>query len=244
MIHTGDALEVLKTLPDESVHCVVTSPPYNRGYWNQVKNRRKIDAWNKAEIIYGDFNDNVLPEIYEAEQRKVLSELIRVIKLDGSIFYNHKALIYKHRLVYPSWVFDYNVRQQIIWDRGSSPSVDPIRWLPVTEYVFWITKTATQPKFLGWKGRNKTEVWRISPKQQKDHPAPFPEELVEECLLATTDTNDLVLDPYMGIGTTALVARKLGRSFIGIELNPAYVEIADKRLQEIQPSLLTPTGNI
>jgi len=66
----------------------------------------------------------------------------------------------------------------------------------------------------------------------KEHPAPFPEELVHQCIISTTDENDTVLDPYCGSGTSGVVSQKLNRNFIGIELNPEYIEIAKKRLDE------------
>lgn len=228
----GDCLTELRKLNDNSVDTVITSPPYNKGRWRQRDfTKRKADTWTGANIAYAGFDDAMPPEQYAKWQTEVLHELVRVIKPTGSIFYNTKPLIYKHRLVYPAHVFQFNVRQQIIWDRGNSPSVDPIRWLPTTEYVFWITKSPVQPKFLGWKGKHKSEVWRIPPKPMKNHPAPFPEELVYECLVATTEQGDLVLDPFMGSGTTGYVARKHGRDFIGIELNPAYMKLAKERIQ-------------
>lgn len=225
----GDCLEKLKELADNSIDCVVTSPPYNKGYWNQVKNRRKQDAWNKAEIKYSNYGDNLKPQDYEKWQRDVLNELVRVIKPTGSIFYNHKPLIYKHTLIYPKWVFDYNVRQQIIWDRGNTPSIYPIRFYPTTEYIFWITKSAIQPRFFP-QPNHKTEVWRITPKPSI-HPAPFPEELAEQCILSTTEVGDMVLDPFAGSGTTCAMAKKNNRNYIGIEISPEYIEIINKRLE-------------
>jgi len=225
----GDSLEVLKTLPSESVDCVITSPPYNKGGKDRTKD--KNCTWNKQRIIYGDFDDNLPREEYETQQKQILKELIRIIKPGGSIFYNHKSNIKNHKVVFPIYIFEFNLRQILIWDRGSTMQLEPIRWYPTTEYIFWITKNAENPKFYR-RGNFDKEVWRISPKPMKEHPAPFPEELVEQCLISTTDENDIVLDPYMGSGTTALVAKKLGRNFIGIELNPAYIEIAEKRLSQ------------
>ena len=87
-------------------------------------------------------------------------------------------------------------------------------------------------------GRNKRTVWNIPLGKFRDvHFAVFPEELVEICLLAGTPENGCVLDPFMGSGTTAVVARKLGRRFLGIELVPAYVEMALERVRAIQPRL-------
>lgn len=228
MIIQGDCLEKLKELPSESVDCVVTSPPYNKGWYG--KHTPSVhDVWKQRNIEYGDFKDNLEPSEYVKQQTKLLEELVRIIKPAGSIFYNTKPVIANHRLVYPTFVFDFNVRQQIVWDRGSTPQLAPIRWYPTTEYIFWITKGRVQPKFYR-TGKHRGEVWRINPKPMKEHPAPFPSELVEQCLISTTDGGDTVLDPFMGSGTTGVVAEQLGRKFIGIELNPEYIDVAEKRL--------------
>lgn len=90
-------------------------------------------------------------------------------------------------------------------------------------------------------GRNKRTVWDISLGKCRDaHFAVFPEELVKNCILASTREQDIVLDPFMGSGTTACVAKKNGRSYLGIELVPKYIKIAEKQLNEIvfQPTLL------
>jgi DNA modification methylase len=80
--------------------------------------------------------------------------------------------------------------------------------------------------------RNKRDVWHISPAQFPEaHFATFPEEIPEICIKAGSKENDVILDPFMGAGTTAVVAAKLGRKYVGIELNPEYVSIAENRLQ-------------
>lgn len=88
-------------------------------------------------------------------------------------------------------------------------------------------------------GRNKRTVWNIPLSKFRDvHFAVFPEELVETCLLAGTDEDQIVLDPFMGSGTTAVVARKHRRHFLGIELVPFYAEMATSRIEKIQPRLI------
>ena len=232
----GDCVKELRTIPDNSIDCIITSPPYNKGYFGK-RTASKHDVWKQRNIDYGSFKDNIEWEVYKKQQTELLTELVRIVTPTGSIFYNHKGQPHKHRLYFPDWIFHFNLRQIIIWDRGSTLSLYPIRWLPTTEYIFWITKTNIQPKFKR-VGEFKSEVWRIPPRPMKEHPAPFPEKLVYECMINTTDANDIVLDPYMGSGTTAVVAKKLGRHYIGIELNPDYIKLAKARLKQIQPKLL------
>lgn len=85
--------------------------------------------------------------------------------------------------------------------------------------------------------RNRRSVWRINTQPLKAaHFATFPEKLVEPCILAGSQSGDLILDPFMGAGTVALVAKKLGRDYIGVELNPGYIEIANQRLANFLPA--------
>ena len=227
----GDSLEVLKTFPDESVDCVITSPPYNKGLYDK-HTPNESDSWKQRNIKYGEFADDLPREEYVEQQKAILTELVRIIKQSGSIFYNHKPVIHDHMLDYPDYVFNFNVRQQIIWDRGSSPQLAPIRWFPSAEYIFWITKGAVQPKFYR-VGKFQGEVWRINAKPMAEHPAPFPEQLVAQCIQSTTDEGDVILDPYSGSGTTAKVAQFLNRNFVGIELNQEYIDFSKERLRQI-----------
>jgi DNA modification methylase len=85
-----------------------------------------------------------------------------------------------------------------------------------------------------WEGEfaNKKSVWTVSTKPFKEaHFATYPQDLISDCIKAGSPLDGLVLDPFMGGGTTALVARKLQRNYVGFEINPEYVAIAEKRLQ-------------
>jgi DNA modification methylase len=73
-------------------------------------------------------------------------------------------------------------------------------------------------------------VWNLNPDRNNSHPAPFPEKLVENCLLLTTEENDICLDPFLGSGTSAVVSNKNNRNFIGIEIDENYIEMTKKRL--------------
>ncbi|MEM4097757.1 MAG: site-specific DNA-methyltransferase [Candidatus Micrarchaeaceae archaeon] len=231
----GDCLELIKELPDESIDLVVTSPPYNKHSNN--RHIGKTDTWQNAKIDYGVYVDDMPEADYQEWQKKVIRELLRVLKKDGSIFYNHKPRIVNHRIIFPNeWLSEFNIRQMIIWNRKSSPNIEPIRFIPSTEYIYWITKEAKTPKF-NPEAMKYTEVWNITPLPNPDHPAPFPEELPRRCILATTNEGDTVLDPFMGSGTTGVACVQLNRNFIGYEINPEYVKIAEKRINEAQKQM-------
>jgi site-specific DNA-methyltransferase (adenine-specific) len=90
------------------------------------------------------------------------------------------------------------------------------------------------------KGRNKRTVWSIPlSKFREAHFAVFPDKLVETCILASCPENGLVLDPFVGSGTTAVVAKRLGRAFLGIDCNREYCEMARRRLQNESGSLFS-----
>jgi DNA modification methylase len=103
--------------------------------------------------------------------------------------------------------------------------------MPTIEQIYWITKKRNTPYFTG-EGFQFKDVWRISPENGNEHPAPFPEAIPERCIIAACPENGIVLDPYLGSGTTAVAAQKLGRNYIGIELNPEYIKIAEQRLKQ------------
>lgn len=231
----GDCLKILPLIPDNSVDLIVTSPPYNLHNCNRKINKNY--SWKNANIDYGVFKDDMPENEYQEWQKKILKECIRVLKEDGSIFYNHKPRINNHRIIFPhEWLSEFIIRQMIIWDRGNSPIIEPIRFLPTVEYVFWITKKQKTPK-INSKYLSFKEVWRINPAKNNPHPAPFPEELVSRCINATTTKDDIVLDPFLGSGTTAVACKKLQRHFIGIEINPEYCKMAEERLNKIPNKL-------
>ena len=225
-----DCLEGLKELNDNTIDLIVTSPPYNKQ--TRQQNNSKQVSWSKGRIKYDVYDDDIPQEEYEEWQKKILRECIRVLKPDGSIFYNHKQKITKHRCIFPNrWLEEFNVRQMIIWNRKNSPVLEPIRFLPTTEYIFWITKKAETPYF-NPKALSLSEVWTIVPKEKNEHPAPFPEQLVRNCVFACGGKDKILLDPFAGTGTALVVAKQKGMKYIGFELSQNYCNIAGNRLKQ------------
>ena len=186
-------------------------------------------------ITYSDFDDN-LPEVeYQKWQIEILNEIKRVLKPNGSFFYNHKNRRYNKTEYSPyEWVgkCDLNLYQTIIWDRKADVNNSKYFFQPVYELVYWLSKDNKKaPTFYKKQLKDQKSIWTISPKVNLPHPAPFPEELVEHCILATTKPGDVVLDPFMGIGTTALVAKRLGRRYIGFDISEDYTKIAEENIK-------------
>lgn len=241
-VYHVDALALLAALPDASVDCVVTSPPYNmRTQLNGAKASSISDSnWGKSTLLrsgYSDFDDALPHTDYVATQRKVISECMRVLSDTGALFYNHKWRIQGGLLVDRSdIVSNFPVRQIIIWDRGSSNNHNRSFFAPQFEVIYVIAK----PKFRIRQDATKWgDVWRINPvvSVDDDHPAPFPLEIPHRCIYASDA--EFVVDMYAGSGTTLVAARNLGRRFLGCDLSAEYVATARKRLaQPYTPSFM------
>jgi len=298
-ILTGDVLEHLKTIADESIHCCVTSPPY----------------WGLRDYgVTGQLGLEKTPEEFVAKMVEIFSEVKRVLRDDGTLWLNlgdsyngsggdHKpehnnesgfqgklmrgvqaknTLTLKPkdlcgipwRVAFALQADGWYLRSDIIWHKPN-PMPESVTDRPTKahEYMFLLAKsqkyyfdqdavmekaisegprggnllnnTAKGPnggnkrwegdRALDWaeNGRNIRSVWTIATHSFPEaHFATFPEKLVDPCIKAGCPSDGLVLDPFMGSGTTGIVALNLGRRFIGIELNPKYVEIAEKRLEQ------------
>ena len=236
-VHCKDAITFMQELPRESVSVVVTSPPYNlkNSTGNGMKDGRG-GKWANAALIngYEDHTDNMPHDEYAAWQRACLSEMFRVLTPDGAIFYNHKWRVQdgllqdRHDIV-----AGFPVRQIIIWRRKGGINFNAGYFLPTYEVIYLIAK----PEFkLAPKANAMGDVWDIPQVRDNEHPAPFPIELVQRCIAATR--GGVVLDPFMGSGTTALAAEILGREWIGSEISKKYCDMTRKRLAEYSKSKL------
>lgn len=237
-LYHGDCLEVMKSFDDKSIDAIITSPPYNKaGYEGFIRKRHNADSWKRRNIDYGNNpeSDYMNEEEYKIWQINFLNKCWDILKDDGSMFYNHKIRIAQHKASHPiEWILKskFTFRQQIVWNRGGSPTVAPIRFLPNTELIFWLTKTPCQPIFNRHKNLiHKGEVWDIPPSKNDKHPATFPIELVENILYNLSESS-IILDPFMGSGTTGIACKNLNRNFIGIEISEEYYTIAKKRIEE------------
>ena len=225
----GDCLTVMQKMPDESVDLVVTSPPYNLR--NTTGGGLKPGAsrkWSRLNHGYSHHDDCMSHDEYVEWQRECLTEMLRLLKSNGAIFYNHKwrvqAGLMQDR---QDIVGGFPVRQVIIWQRAGGINFSDHFFLPTYEVIYLIAK----PDFrLIPKANSIGDVWKIRQDYKNPHPAPFPVALVSRMISATTA--EIVLDPFAGSGTTAVVAKKLGRQYIGIELSPDYCAMAESRLQK------------
>lgn len=227
-IYKMDCVEGMGLLSNGSVDCIVTSPPYNLGGDFHTFCRGK-------RVTYGDYNgfkDKLSEDDYQKWQIEVLGECYRVLKDDGLMFYNHKNRIVKGTVVTPfEWLSktDFNINQVIVMNLKSTANVDKRRFFPVHELIFVLSKQK------GVKLNNHecfTDVWEAKkvPRKVSGHPATFHIDIPKKCINASTAEGDIVLDPFMGSGTTAVASKMLGRNYIGFEISDEYVDLSQKRV--------------
>ena len=227
--------EAMDELPDCSVHLMVTSPPYNASK---------------------EYDEDLSLEEYLAWLGLVWRETYRVLVPGGRACINvanlgRRPYIPLHALVIEQMLgTGFLMRGEIIWNKASSASpstawgswksaVNPVL-RDVHEYILVFSKdtfsrprsdkanSITREEFLEWT----KSVWNFPAVSAKKigHPAPFPEELPHRLIQLYTFSEDVVLDPFAGSGTTCLAAQADGRNYVGYEINPEYAEHARRRL--------------
>lgn len=245
VLHQGDCLELLASLPDGFARLVVSSPPYNIG--KTYERRVRLDD-------------------YIAEQARVIKECVRVLADDGSFcwqvgnFVEDNEIIPLDIALWPTFRdLGLKMRNRIIWhfehglhcSRRFSGRYETIVWLTKSDqYVYNLDAVRVPQKYPGKKhfkgpkagqfscnplGKNPGDVWIIpnvkhNHVEKTIHPCQFPVELVERLVLSMTNPGDWVVDPYMGVATALAAAVRHGRKGAGAELLPEYVAVARKRV--------------
>ena len=231
-IINGDCLDVMASLPDESFGLCITSPPYNLrnstggGLYSLESSKWKNTPFALAEG-YDGHTDDMPEDEYQDWLIARMDQIMRLLKDDGAAYVVFKwrtqaGLIQDRREVWNR----YPVRQIIIWHRPGSHNFTGTFFLPNYEVIYLITKPGYRI-VKGWD--HLGAVWAMPPARGNKHPAPFPESLVARCIGASPD-NGPILDPFLGSGTTAIVADRAGRPWLGIEQSPVYCEDARQNL--------------
>ena len=228
----GDALDLLKSIPDDTVDLIVTDPPYNLG--KDYGNNHDLKGFSE----YIEFT------------RQWLTEANRVLKPNGTIYtfmgvrfisYLYYILDRELALYFNSWIV-WHYTQGLGKTRGFSPRHDDIlAFSKSQDFKFNLDDIRVPQKYYrernNMRGANPGDVWTFShvhysnPNRQS-HPTQKPEGIIERIVLASSYKGDLVLDPFAGSGTTLRVCQQLNRKAIGFELNPDYVEMTKSRLSE------------
>lgn len=239
-IYHGDCREVLPTL--SCIDVVITSPPYNLGGepWPHLGNWKPGDSaggktrWANgsdagAGIQYGTHADTMPWTTYVAFQHDVLSRMWAILPDTGVIFYNHKPRVIGARLWTPLELIPTHVvlRQIVIWARPGGMNFNPTAFVPTHEWLMLLAKPAFRLRSKGVSGLG--DVWHVSP-DTNPHPAPFPVGLVDRALESVKP--GVILDPFMGSGTTLVAAKTRRCRAVGIDVDERYCEMAAQRLSQ------------
>jgi modification methylase len=234
----GDILAEMRKMDDGCVDLVVTSPPYNlkNSTGNGMKDGRG-SKWTSADDGlrkgYDKHEDSLSREEYIEWMKECVTEMFRVLKPSGAIFFNHKFRVQGGLMEGHPFLEPFNVRQMIIWSRAGGFNFNDSYFLPTYEVVYVMPKTAKgEGSFRLKKGGNKKgDVWRINQEKKSLHPAPFPVELVDNIL--TSCEGKVVLDPFGGSGTVAVSAIKNGWDYILIDNSHEYCRMAEDRINSV-----------
>jgi adenine-specific DNA-methyltransferase len=246
-VYSGDAIDFLKSIPDETFQLIITSPPYNIG----KEYEKKVDL-----------------KEYINQQTIIINECVRTLRTTGSIcwqtgnFVENGSIIPLDIMIYP--IFEQlglKLRNRIIWHfehglhstKRLSGRYETVLWFSKTDnYVFNLDPIRIPQKYPNKKhfkgpnigklsgnplGKNPGDVWNIpnvknNHIEKLDHPCQFPVELIERFVLSLTNEGDWVFDPYLGTGTTIVAALRHQRKGAGSEIVQKYVDISIDRVQK------------
>lgn len=261
VLHNGETLDFLRTLPNGLANLIITSPPYNIG--KEYETRRSIQS-------------------YLLEQEQVIDELVRILSVNGSLCWQVGNYIQDGE-VFPLDIYYYDLfkkrglklRNRIIWYFGHglhasyrfSGRYETLLWFTKSDsYTFNLDSVRVPAKYPGKRhfkgpkkgqpsgnplGKNPSDIWEIvahewdaelwdipnvksNHPEKTIHPCQFPVELVERCVLAFTNEHDYVLDPYCGVGSSLIGALRYNRRGIGVDRETRYIEVAKERLEALQ----------
>lgn len=229
-VHCGDSIKLMNKMPASSIDLIVTSPPYNlRNSTGNGMIDGRGGKWANAALLngYETHDDNMPHEEYIKWQKDSLNAMMRVLREDGAIFYNHKWRVQGGLLQdRADIVGEFPVRQIIIWHRKGGINFNPGYFLPTYEVIYLICKSKFK---LAPKANAVGDVWSIPQDRKNPHPAAFPVELAQRCIQSTNAR--IVLDPYLGSGSTAIASEACGREWIGIDISKNYCKSSRERIR-------------
>lgn len=213
-LYNGDCLEVMKQIPDNSVDCILTDSPYGFGYQSNMKK-------NKDLPMYYDRNTSWLNEwLYKAN---------KMLKNDGHLYmFAPVQKIDEFKQKIENFFIIKNI---LVWDKKGFGMGDLYgQYAPSYEFIIFAVKE--QGKKLN--GKRERDLLSFNKCKAELHPTQKPVELIKYLIEKSTNENDIVVDTFMGSGTTGVACKNLNRNFIGIELDTTYFNIAKERIEKFE----------
>ena len=237
-IYNEDCLKTLKKIPDNFIDTVITSPPYNMNL--RIRNGKYCSRQIVKEIStkYDDFADNLPIEDYFNLHCTIIDELLRT---SNRIFYVIQIVTGSKRAIF-KMIGNYSekLKDIIVWDKKvGQPAIGEQVMNRRTELILVFENDypiSRQFRNAPFKRGTLNDIWEITRDRSKTekHGAIFPEKLVQTIIENFTKKNDIIYDPFLGTGTTAVVAKKLNRKFLGSEISKDFYKIANKRIKEAE----------
>ena len=234
-IFNESCLDTMKRIPDDFVDVVITSPPYNMNLRIRKGEYCSRQIVKELSTKYEDFPDNLPIDEFFKFHSDVLRELLRISNL---VFYNIQIVTGSKRAFFKIiGEFSENLKDIIIWDkRYAQPAIGKLVLNRRSELILVFEKDypiSRQFRSATFKRGVLDDVWNIDREKSnvEGHGAKFPEKLINTILQNFSKENDVVYDPFMGTGTTAAVAKKMNRNYIGSEISENYIEVIKKRLE-------------
>lgn len=241
-LYRGDTLELLARLPENSIDCIWTDPPYNLS-----NDGITCVAGRMVKVNKGEWDRSRGVDADHEFSRTWLAACYRVLKPSGTIWVSGTTHVYLS-VGFAMQQLGYRILNDIVWEKPAPPPNLGCRcFTHATEVLLWATKARKGKDYYTFNyeamkeendGKQMKNVWRMPapPREEKrhgKHPTQKPVQLVARCLRASTNPGDIVLDPFAGSGTTGVAALTLDRAFIGCEMLDDYVDLATRRLAEL-----------
>lgn len=252
----GDCIELMNALPEKCVDLIFADPPYNMQLQGELwrPNMTKVDAVDDHWDQFGSFEE------YDKFTRAWLTAARRVLKDTGTLF-----VIGSYHNIYRVGAIlmdlGYWILNDIVWVKANpTPQMKGVRFCNAHETLLWVKKSKEQAKYTfnykalkaGNEDKQMRSDWyfpicsggeRETVNGEKAHTTQKPEALLHRVIVSASNPGDLILDPFCGTGTTAAVAKRLGRDFITFEREPDYVCVAQQRIAAVMPVLLGDEGD-
>lgn len=234
----GDAIEILSQLPDESVDLVLTDPPYFISREGLFLSRKVNGKERGINLDFGEWDRKwKSDEEFFAWVEQWFKEIARIMKPNTwiYIFFDKQRLGYFDLLLAPK--YGLTGRTIFCWiKQNPPPSFRKVNFVSATEMA-WVGSKGN-PKIKNFLHQKQMVNYFVTPNKsaygETKHPTEKPISLFKHLILVNSLENDIVLDPFFGSGTTGIAALQLNRRFVGIEIDPEYVKIAEERIEKIQ----------